>query len=248
MKLNNLLLIGSIVISVIFSSCKKNEDDSSTPSNDPIETTGTFTDSRDGKIYKWVKIGEQIWMAENLAYTGSDIQHITDNNEWDNNDYNGWCYYNNSDSLGQIYGVLYQWHAAKTACPSGWHIPTNDEWTKLKNYLIENGYSYDGVIGNHGIAKSLATDSGWLISDNQGAVGNSDFSEYRNKTGFSALPSGNRTFNGSFDGLSHIVFFWSTDECCSYGSYCNYLNYSTEKVTYAPYEKVFGYSVRCIRD
>ena len=88
MKINflNLLLIGSIVASVMLSSYKNNDDDnnSSGGGTNPPTTgeTGTFTDSRDSKTYKWVKIGEQVWMAENLAYTGSDIQHITDDNEW----------------------------------------------------------------------------------------------------------------------------------------------------------------------
>lgn len=81
---------------------------------------GTFTYPRDNKTYKWVKIGDQVWMAENLAYTGQDIQHITDSTEWSNNDdYDGWCYYNNDPVLGQKYGPLYQWEAAKTAVPPG---------------------------------------------------------------------------------------------------------------------------------
>jgi len=249
-KINNLLLIGSIVISVTFSNCKKDDNsNSSINTPPPINETGTFTDNRDGKTYQWVKIGSQIWMAENLAYTGSDIIHITDSAEWnDNTNYDGWCYYKNNDSLGNIYGVLYQWEAAKSACPSGWHLPTDEEWTQLENYLKENGFSYDGVIGNEGIAKSLATNSGWSISDSQGVVGNSDFSEFRNKTGFSALPSGTRYYYGAFFDLGDCGYWWSATERNSSSAYYRALGYSTARVYRSYDDKSFGFSVRCVRD
>jgi uncharacterized protein (TIGR02145 family) len=253
-KIRNLLLIGSIVLSVILSSCSKDDDDNNSSGGGTTPPTngetGTFTDSRDSKTYKWVKIGDQVWMAENLNYTGSDIQHITDDNEWANNsDYDGWCYYENNESYGNTYGALYQWEAAKKACLSGWHLPTDEEWTQLENYLKENGYSYDGVIGNKGIAKSLATNSGWSISDHQGAVGNSDFSEFRNKTGFSALPSGYRSYSdGTFGSLGDYGNWWSATEYNSGIAYGRYLCYYGAEVGRGGYGKSSGYSVRCVRD
>jgi uncharacterized protein (TIGR02145 family) len=241
-RIKNLLLIGSIVASVILSGCNKNDESAN-------NETGTFTDSRDNKTYKWVKIGTQVWMAENLAYTGTDIQHITGNSEWNNNeDLDAWCYYENNEDNAKIYGVLYQWEAAKSACPIGWHLPTDEEWTQLENYLKENAYSYDGVIGNSGIAKSLATNSGWDVSDNQGAIGNSDFSEYRNKTGFSALPSGRRSSYGDFSGLRYNCAYWSATEYSSSNAYIRGLNYSAAKVNRKDYRKLNGYSVRCVKD
>jgi len=245
-RIKNLLLIGSIVSSVMLISCEK--DDNIEPSGGTLEA-GTFTDNRDSKTYKWVKIGEQVWMAENLAYTGSGIQHITDKNEWKNNfDYDAWCYYEYNENYGNIYGVLYQWEAAKWACPKGWHLPTAEEWTQLENYLKENAYSYDGVVGNTGIAKSLATNSGWDVSDNQGAIGNSDFSEYRNKTGFSALPSGRRSSYSDFSGLRYSCAWWSATEYDSSSVYKRGLSYSTAVVSRKSYRKLNGYSVRCVRD
>ena len=245
-----LLLIGSIVSSVMLSSCKKDNDKSSDEDDPQSENSGTFTDSRDGKTYKWVKIGDQVWMAENLAYTGSDIQHITDNADWGNNtNYDGWCYYDNNQDNGNTYGVLYQWEAAKTACPAGWHLPTGDEWRQLESYLMENGYSYDGVIGNGGIAKSLATNSGWAISNNQGAVGNSDYPEYQNKTGFSALPGGLRGGfdSGAFDNLRELGIWWF-DSNGGNSSSVFHLYYEFTRPEVSSYDKSYGFSVRCVKD
>lgn len=247
----NLLLAGSIVISVMLSGYKK---DDNTPSNGDDPSTGekgTFKDNRDGKTYKWVKIGKQVWMAENLNYTGSGT-HITDDDEWPkNSNYDGWCYYENNENYSNTYGVLYQWEAAKIACPVGWHLPTDEEWTQLENYLKENGFSYDGVVGGKGIAKSLAADSGWSISDEPGAVGNSDFPAFRNKTGFSALPGGAR---GDNSGVFHFAGtsggWWSATEANSTSAWIRFMDYYTggADLNRNSSLKSDGFSVRCVRD
>jgi len=106
MKLSTILLmLGIIASTVLFISCKKDEE-KGTPTGNP---TGEFTDSRDSQVYKWVKIGEQTWMAENLNYETLD--------SW---------WYDDSPSNGKIYGRLYTWDAAVDACPSGWHLPTDE--------------------------------------------------------------------------------------------------------------------------
>jgi len=86
---------------------------------------GTFTDPRDGKVYRTVKIGRQIWMAENLNYNA-----------------NGSQYYNNNPANGQKCGLLYNWETAKKACPPGWHLPSNTEWEELVNFA--GGYQIAG--------------------------------------------------------------------------------------------------------
>ena len=129
---------------------------------------GSFTDSRDGKVYKTVTIGEQVWMAENLAYLPSVVGPATES-------YTAPYYYvygydgtsvatAKATTNYQTYGVLYNWPAALTACPSGWHLPSDAEWTQMKNYLIANGYN--------NIAISLASANGWQSSSNIGAIGN----------------------------------------------------------------------------
>jgi len=191
-KLLSSLLIGSIVASVIFASCNKDE---ATPDNpDYSQPEGVFKDNRDNKEYKWVKIGNQIWMAENLAFKVDT----------------GGCWaYEDNENYVKTYGYLYNWRTAKAAAPNGWHLPSKEEWTQLFDYLIENGYSYDGVVGNEGIAKSLATDNGWNISDNQGAIGNSDYPDFQNKSYFSALPGGNYT-TYSYASMGHYGSWWSS--------------------------------------
>lgn len=105
-RLMNLLLLGSMAAMVLFSACEKE--------NVTTNETGTFTDSRDGKVYKTVKIGNQTWMAENLAYNlgGSDSG----------------CY---NHSYADYYGYLYTWDAAKSSVPDGWHLATRVEWDEL---------------------------------------------------------------------------------------------------------------------
>ncbi len=83
------------------------------------QKTGSFTDSRDGKTYKTVKIGKQIWMAENLAYKVDS----------------GCVAYNNDQSNVDKYGYLYNWEKANKVCPAGWHLPNDAEWKKLIDYL-----------------------------------------------------------------------------------------------------------------
>jgi uncharacterized protein (TIGR02145 family) len=86
---------------------------------DAQQEKGTFTDERDGQVYKWVKIGDQVWMVENLAYKATS---------------NCWAYDNDPKKVTD-YGYLYGWETAKTICPSGWHVPSASEWTTLTDYL-----------------------------------------------------------------------------------------------------------------
>jgi len=153
----------------------------------------------DGNSYKTVRIGEQEWMAENLKTTsfrnGIPIPNVTGNNEWEALTTGAYCWYDNNIDNGQNYGALYNWFVVNDTrglCPTGWHIPSYDEWTQLKEYLANHGFNYDGTIGGtaNKIAKAIAAQSHWVSSSEVGAVGN-DLTR-NNSSGFSALPGGFR--------------------------------------------------------
>ena len=88
--------------------------------NATAQQTGRFTDSRDSKTYKTVKIGKQTWMAQDLEYYTSS---------------GSWCYGNDSSNCDKLGRRLYNWQAATEGCPAGWHLPSADEWAELINYL-----------------------------------------------------------------------------------------------------------------
>ena len=176
-----------------------------------VVNAGTYSDQRDGQTYRWIKIGEQIWMAENLNYKTGD----------------SWCYDNKATNCNK-YGRLYNWKSATTACPDGWHLPSNAEWSILVDYL-----------GGSKVAGSKLKETGtthWQ-SPNTGAA---------NESGFSALPGGCHYTNGGFDSLGYYGYWWLASRkgprrlCC-------YLNYDTDKVSLS-YVFGGGFSVRCVRD
>ena len=144
---------------------------------------GTATD-QDGNTFEWINYGTQDWAIENAEVVtyrdGTPIPQVTEQAEWVNLTTGAWCYYNNDLSGGK----LYNWYAAagihdndpntpnKEFAPVGWHVPTDADWTTLENYLIDNGYNYDGTTTENKIAKSMASTSGWNSSTISGAVGN----------------------------------------------------------------------------
>ena len=178
MKIKKIYLACFILFSslIFIKSCEKDEDIFA-------GNNGTFTDSRDGQEYKWVKIGEQIWMAENLNYetgTGSWV-------------------YDNSTSNAATYGRLYDWETPCDVCPSGWHLPSDDEWKQLEMAI--------------GMSQSDADDSGWRGTDEGSKLkATSSWSSNGNGTdvyGYTALPGGCRYYNGSFGGEGYTAVFLS---------------------------------------
>ena len=216
--------------------------------------TGSFTDSRDGNVYKTVKIGSQTWMAENLKYLPNVVGPGTGSNT--TSYYYVYGYDGTSVSSAKAtsnyktYGVLYNWPAAKQSCPSGWHLPSDSEWEQMENYLADNGFNYDGTTGGgrDKIAKALASKSGWNSSSPTGAVGNTDYSSYRNKSGFTALPGGYRLNYGYFYNLGYYGYWWSATEDGSDLAWRRYLYYDSSVVYRYHSNKDNGCSVRCVRD
>ena len=213
-------------------------------------TSGTFTDSRDGNEYNWVQIGDQVWMAENLAYLPS-VNMVADGSE----DAAGSYYYvygydgtNVTDAKATAnyttYGVLYNWTAAmdgeassttnpsgiQGVCPTGWHLPSDAEWTELTDYL--GGTSVAG-------GKLKETGTTHWNSPNTGAT---------NETGFTALPGGYRSDNGSFGDIGYYGFWWSATGSNAADAWFRYMDYSNSSVSRSNYFKEVGFSVRCVRD
>ena len=207
---------------------------------------GEFTDERDGQTYKTLKIGSQVWMAENLNY------------DYNQNTAKSYCY-NNDTANCTKYGRLYTWAAAmdsaavfsgngkgcgygktcsatkpvRGGCPEGWHLPSSDEWSALKKSVANS--LYNGATGNVGYA--LKSTSGWSSNGN----GSDAF-------GFGALPAGYRFGYGSFYGVQSDAGFWSSTELSTYGAYYRYLYYAGTDLFTGNGSKKFARSVRCVKD
>ena len=227
--------------------------------NNP-KTVPTIQDI-EGNVYKTVKIGKQIWMAENLKTTkyndGRAIPNITVAGTWGAATTGAYCDFNNTPSNSTTYGRLYNWYAVdnnaatkvvsnsgKNVCPTGWHVPSDAEWTTLEDYLTNNGYGYGG--SGSDIAKSMAATSGWTTDPTAGNVGNDQASN--NSSGFTALPSGYRNYDGTYFTIGLYGFWWSSTEFSTALAYDRTMFYSSSLVYRLNYGKGNGFSVRCLRD
>lgn len=219
-----------------------------------IQTIQVGVNDLDGNRYKVIIIGDQIWMAENLRTTkyndGASIPLVTDYTEWSNLTNPGYCWYQNNDNYGYTVGALYNWYAAKSnkLCPTGWHVPTDAEWTTMENYLIANGFNYDGTTTSNKIAKALASTTEWVSSSETGAVGNTDYPSKRNATGFTALPGGYRIWDGTFDHITYYGIWWSATEDDASSAWFRSLSFISSSMVRSYYGKNYGFSVRCIKD
>jgi len=191
----------------------------------------------DGNVYHPVTIGAQVWMVENLKTTryndGSTIPLVTDSATWSSLTTPGYCWYNNSYSTyGSTYGALYNWYAVNTGklAPSGWHVPTDAEWTTLTTYLGDTS-----VAG--GALKSTGT--AYWLSPNTGAT---------NSSGFSALPGHFRSIQGSFAPIGVSGYWWSSTAFNATFSWDRYINYDNVDVYRFSNNNTNGFSVRCVRD
>ena len=198
----------------------------------------TLTDLRDGQTYKTVKIGDQVWMAENLNF-------VTDNS---------WCYKDESDNCAK-YGRLYTWAAAvgrdedecgyehtcglgsgdiRGACPKGWHLPSKAEWEAL---IVAVDGSITEYTSSNTAGTKLKSVTGWY-DDGNGT----------NAFGFSALPASDRYYNGRYYGVGRDAYFWSSAEIDSDDAYDMSLYYSHDYASLGNGDKGYGFSVRCLKD
>ena len=214
----------------------------STANSKPTSGNGPNITDTDGNFYKTVYIGTQQWMAENLKVSKYNdetiIPNITDNTQWSSLTTGAWSYYNNSDSLGKIYGKLYNWYAVsktsnsnKNVCPTGWHVPTDAEWTVLTEYL--GGASFAG-----GKMKEVGT-TNW----------NSPNTDATNTSLFSLLPGGGRNFYGYYGNIGSLGIWWSSTDYKTDNAWNRFLhNYGGNVDRDYSSNKKDGLSVRCLRD
>jgi uncharacterized protein (TIGR02145 family) len=233
-----------------------------TDSTDTCEY-GTLTDSRDGQTYKTVKIGDQIWMAENLnyAYIGIPFKY-----KESTSDSTSWCY-GDDPAYCSKYGRLYTWAAAmdsagmwstngkgcgyettcspiypvRGVCPVGWHLPTRTEWNTL--LIAVGGFSTAG----HMLKSTSGWDWNWKWNNYEGQSGNGT-----DAFGFSVLPVHGRDHDGKYydEGCVEGCFanFWSSSRDYGQLTYYLYLVYYELTATLAANDLVYGFSVRCVRD
>jgi len=224
------LLISGVLLA-LSNSCKKSNDPNNNPP--PVIVHGLDANDIDGNVYHTVIIGTQTWMVENLKTTkyndGISIPYVTDNGAWISLTTPAYCWYNNEASYKTQYGSLYNWYAVNTGklAPTGWHVPSNAEWTTLTNYL-----------GGENLAGFKIKESGtthWK-SPNEGAT---------NETGFTALPGGYRNAYGCED-MGEICYFWSTQS----NTYFMFYDYGGYVSLWSPWvdANCIGLSVRCIKD
>jgi uncharacterized protein (TIGR02145 family) len=204
-----------------------------TTKNDNITTVTDI----DGNIYHTITIGTQIWMVENLKTTkyrnGDPIPNVADNTQWNNLTTDAYCNYNNDANNATIYGRLYNLSAvldSRKICPSGWHIPSDAEWTTLIAFL-----GGDNVAG--GKLKETGT-SHWN-SPNTGAT---------NETGFTALPDGHRDYFGIFLEIGGYGHWWSSTKDDESSAWSYRMGYSYKNIGRSSSYEKNGYSVRCIKD
>jgi uncharacterized protein (TIGR02145 family) len=222
---------------------------------DEEQVAETSTIDYEGITYKTVKIGEQWWMAENLAYLPS----VSPASEGSNTTPYYYVYDYNGTSVSaakstdkyETYGVLYNWEAAKTACPPGWHLPTYDDWEQLASFISDDngGYSKDGDGTWSSLGKHLKAEDGWATSF--GTSGGNGIDDYE----FTALPGGYRGLNRDNEPGSmgfHDYFglggWWSATQRDSNNAWGRILIGQTNDM-YRPYrDKSSGASVRCVKD
>lgn len=216
-----------------------------------------FTDQRDGNSYCTITIGDQVWMAENLRYLPSvyrSNQESYTESRYYVYDYQG----NNVEEAKDTYnyneyGVLYNNIAAQTACPAGWHLPSDSEWTELEIYLENHGYNFDGYIDSDNdrnthnvIGKSMASQSNWTVSDISNSPGR--LQQKNNSSGFNGKPAGWKHLNGLFKHINESAAWWATGYYENGNGWDRYLYFSRAHCTRSHNNKHIGLSIRCIQD
>ncbi|MBN2862039.1 MAG: fibrobacter succinogenes major paralogous domain-containing protein [Bacteroidales bacterium] len=225
------LLVLAATVSMLTTGCKKDDES--------LKVTDV-----DGNVYNTVQIGSQVWFKENLRATsyndGTDIPNITGDEDWENTTSGAYCWHDNDLINKGVYGALYNWYAASSGklCPTGWHVPTNEEMTTLCDK--EGGWREAGA--------SLKEDGLTHWKDpNTGAT---------NLSGFTGLPGGYRIvddYGGAvyWGQLGAYGYWWTStpywQTSLNHG-YVWEMYFDNTSFSYGSRKKACGFSVRCLKD
>ena len=226
-------------ILLIFLSCSKN------PTR--LEDLSTVIDV-DGNVYGIIKIGKQLWMAENLKVTryrnGDTIPHVVSAYEWHGLRNGAYCIFNNDSLNFSKLGCLYNWDAVndiRKISPKGWRVPTDDDWKELEIQLGMEPDSADihGFRGTDegGKLKEVGTIH-WLFP-NQGAT---------NSSGFNAISCGFRSSGGNFWALGYRTYFWTETEDDSSHAWGRGLYHDRADIIRGNFAKANAFSIRCLKN
>lgn len=197
-----------------------------------------------------IKIGNQIWMTKNLNVdkfsNGDEIIQAKTDEEWQRaaaNKQPAWCYYKNDPSNGEKYGKLYNWYAindTRGIAPLGYHIPSNEEWEELLNFL--GGETVSG--GNGVFTERRSSVAGGKLKS---TIGWEKDINVTNSSYFSALPGGGRSNTGVFVGQGYHGYWWSSIDIDSSNALLRHLMYFPNDFEEMSFQKSFGYSIRCLK-
>lgn len=198
------------------------------------EETTTVKDI-DGNVYNIIQIGDQFWLKENLKVTkyrnGESIPAVEDSTAWAELSSGGRCIYDNSNENNNVYGTLYNWYAVNDArglCPTGWHVPSDDEWSDL----------VEGLGGEFVAGGKMKTTTLWE-APNVGAT---------NESGFSALPAGTRSSNSLYVEKGYTGTWWSSTSDSENVGISYHIDRSFPNIGRNFNNKKAGYSIRCTKD
>jgi uncharacterized protein (TIGR02145 family) len=225
-----------------------------------FNASGTVTD-QDGNTYDYLTYGDQVWTVDNAEMVtyrdGTQIPEETDATQWENLTTGAWSYINNDPTKEKVYN----WYAVmgvydatsltvpslrKEFAPEGWHVPSDDEWTTLENYLINNGYNYDGSTSDEKIAKAMASSNDWNSSNTIGAVGYEQ--NTNNSSEFNAYPNGLREGYGAFNFIGRSSVFWTSTQLDSNSARNRDIYYNRGYIENYSAFLNYGFSVRFVRD
>ncbi len=195
-----------------------------------------------------VKLCDLIWTTQNVNtdhyLNGDSIPEVKDPKEWVKLTTGAWCYYNNDPAMGAIYGKLYNWYAVSDSrglAPKGWHVINESEWKILEMCMGMEQSDIDEWGPRGFVEGGKLKDTGTKLwqSPNTGAS---------NESGFSAIPGGRRDENGNFADIRNSCYLWSFPDGNSAGELGRYLYYNNAKISRSHYNKLNGFSVRCMKN